>query len=168
MSAEKSYTERIRAVYQDRVYRLALFETLAELTRSPERREKWRVLLELQLETKLRIRPILERQGLETAEDPARRSRGRRHGRVLAHRRWMEFMDSLLAEVSRTIGGLEEIERLAPRLDAPTLGRATATEVALQSFARLELAGRGAESVGPALALLEDARRAPALAAGQG
>ncbi len=41
MASAKSYTERIRDAYQHQVYRDALFETLAELTRSPERREKY-------------------------------------------------------------------------------------------------------------------------------
>ena len=162
MIAEQSYAERIGAAYGHQVYRDALFEALAELARSPRRVQKWHVLRQLQLENRFRIRRILECQGLETTEDPARRACGRRHGRTLARRRWMDLMDSLLAELSGSIRGLEELERLAPRADARSLGRATASEVALRSFARLELSGRGGESLGPALALLDSCRERPA------
>lgn len=165
--AERSFAEQLRAAYQHQVYRDGLFATLAELTRSPERCEKWRVLRQLQLQTKLRLRPVLERHAVATAEDPARRARGQRHGHALVRLRWMDFMDSLLAEASNAISGFEAVERSAPRADAPTLGRATATEVAVQSFARLELAGRGAESVAPALALLDRGPVAAPLAIGQ-
>lgn len=152
--ARTAYLERIEDAYQGGVYAESLFATLASQAPRAARAEKWRVLERLVRDTLERIRPILVRLGGAVAADPARRALGVQHGSDLAGRRWLDFMDLLLVEVTRSIERFEQLERLAEPADARVLARVTAHEVALQSFARLELAGRGRESLRPALALL--------------
>ena len=146
MSSESEYRDRIAAAYQGEVYGEALFGTLARLSERSDRRRKWRILQRLEVETKFRLRPVVERLGSNSDEDPARVERGRRHGEALAGQRWMDLMELFLREVEGHVARFEELERLGTPLDASVLARVTAHEVALQSFARLELAGRGATS----------------------
>jgi hypothetical protein len=149
------YLEGIREAHRGEVYGEFLFAALAERTRSAERREKWHTLARLEFETRGRLAPILSR--LDAAAQPPSdlHSKAVRDAEFLAALRWHDLMDLLHAEVTPFISRFEALERLGPPEDRPILARVTAHEVALQSFARLELAGRGGESIQPTLALLE-------------
>ena len=146
------FLKHVSAAYQLSVDRQALFADLASCGWSEARCEKLRVLERLENQTVTLLAGILERANHITSRVPA--ARVRRRARALADGRWIEMIEALANEHVQRVAQLEHLERVAPGIETRHLARGTAHLIALQMFLRLELAGRGRESIRPALALI--------------
>ena len=149
------YLERVMVSYQGEVFGEAIFRELGAKSADPEEPYKWRVLEQLEAETKERLKPLVAALGGDVAEDPAGFERGAGIAAKWAQQSWDEIMGWFQAEVPKYVRFLEKLETDARIEDRELLGRVTAHEKALEEFAARELAGRGTESLEPVLALLD-------------
>lgn len=150
------YLRRVNESYQGESYGEALFRELAARTGDPDQNYKWRVLGQLELETKLRLRPLVERLGGDTAEAEDNASRGRDDAESMAAKDWPDLMSAFDSMLPKYVRFFEKLEAMAPEGDRELLAAVTAHELAIQDFTKLELEGRGRESVEPVIALLKN------------
>ena len=142
--------------YQGEVYGEALFRALAEQETNEQRREKWRVLEQLERETKERIRPAVAELGATTEEDPARIKEGEDLAARLAAVPWGDLMKGFRSELERFVSEFEKAEALAPPGGVELLRDITRHEKALLEFSVREIEGHEAHSLEPVLALLRE------------
>lgn len=154
MSGDLGHLERVRAAYRFASDREALFADLAGGPWSADRSAKLRVLGRLENETIALLGSVLEAANKVEALPESSAASARRRARALADRRWVEVIETLAGELAKRVPPIERLERLAPAREVPLLACVTAHHIALQMFMRLELAGRGRESILPALALI--------------
>lgn len=154
MHCDHGYREQVGVAYQSASNREVLFADLVRCGWSKDRSAKLRVLQRLEIETITLLGSILDPAELAdiTSRSPA--STVRRRACSLADWRWIEVIEVLDGELAPRGAQLEQLERLAPVGETRRLARVTAHHIALQMFMRLELAGRGRESIQPALALI--------------
>jgi hypothetical protein len=130
--------------YQGEVLGEAMFDAMLESARDESERYKIGLMLQLETETKARLRPILAGQGLSLQEDPQMRPRGAQFARALAQADWNEKMHALAQSVGDT--WLPRYRALTATLPASlrAVGESMVEhEQALLDMARREL---GAES----------------------
>lgn len=150
------YLGRVREAYQGEVYGEALFRGLKERAGSREQAYKWRVLEQLERETKLRLRALVEDLGGETDEEIDQLERGESDAAFFARIPWDAFMSGFRRELQKFIDAFEELETLGRPGDAGVLAAVTEHERALLAFAEAELAGDGESSLAPIVRLLEE------------
>jgi hypothetical protein len=88
--------------YQGEVLGEAMFDHMLAPLTDPGERYKMALLLQLETETKARLRPVLAAQGLSVQEDPQMRPRGEQFARDLAASTWQEKMTALHRAVADT------------------------------------------------------------------
>jgi hypothetical protein len=149
------YHAYVEECFQGEVYGEALFRTMADLCEVPERARKFRVLQQLERETKEFLLPSVRAAGFAGDESHERISEGEVLGAQLAKLPWQELMRRLQTELERYVREFEQAEGLAPPGKESFLQQVTAHEKALLDFATRELAGdvRG-NSLEPVTALL--------------
>ena len=149
------YNAYVEECFQGEVYGEALFRTMADLCEVPERARKFRVLQQLERETKEFLLPAVREAGYAGDESPERISEGEVQGAQLAKTPWQELMRGLQTELKGYVREFEQAEGLSPPGKESLLQRVTAHERALLDFATRELAGdvRG-DSLEPVTALL--------------
>ncbi len=152
--AARTYAAYLEECYQGEVGGEALFRAMANATQDEQAARKLRVLEQLERETKEFLRPELEAAGGAVTEDPKRIADGKKLGTRLARMAWPELMRTFESSLVRFIAHFEKSESLAPRGKEDVLRHVTAHERALLEFTKLEIAGRGAESLAPVVALL--------------
>lgn len=151
----ENYLERVVRSYQGEVFGEKLFQDMAAKSSNPEETYKWRVLEQLERETKERLRPLVAELGGDVAENPDRFEEGAKIAARWADQSWDEIMGWFRAELPRYVQFFEKLELDARLEDRELLARVTAHERALEEFAERELAGRGADSLAPVIALLD-------------
>ena len=94
MNASK-YRQGVAEMYQGELLGEALFSRAASLARTDDQRFKLCVLLQLETETKARLRPLVARLGLNLVEDEAVRAEGLRLGSEIGSLPWADFLQML-------------------------------------------------------------------------
>jgi hypothetical protein len=133
----------LQEFYQGEILGEAMFDAMLQSARSDSERYKIALMLQLETETKARLRPYLAAQGLPLQEDPQMRPRGEQFARELARATWTEKMQALEQSISRT--WLPRYRELTATLPPPlrAIGQSmVAHEQALLDMARRELAGQ--------------------------
>ena len=138
----------------------ALFGTMAELCEDPEAARKFRVLQQLERETKELLLPATREVGNSGDESPERIEDGEKLGATLANAPWSGLMTGFQTELERFVLEFEQAENLAPSGKEKLLRHVTAHERALLSFAKRELEPNGSD---PLQAILDLLQEAPAL-----
>ncbi len=154
MFCDRGYLKQVGAAYRLALAREALFSDLAKRPWSGDRCAKLRVLRRLESETIALLGSILDSADVADIVSRSATASVRSQARALAGRRWIEIIEKLCVELAMRVAQIEHLERLAPAGEIQQLARVTAHHIALQMFMRLELAGRGRESIQPALALI--------------
>ena len=147
------YRTYLEERFQGEVFGEALFRTLADRCKDPERARKLRVLEQLEHETKEFLRPAVREAGYPGREKPERISQGEAQGAALATVPWQDLMRGLQQELSRFVADFERAEDLAPPGNESVLRHVTAHERALLDFAIRELDGSD-DSLQSVIALL--------------
>ena len=153
--ATSSYNAYVEECFQGEVYGEALFRTMAELCEVPQRARKFRVLQQLERQTKEFLLPATREAGFAGDESPERISEGEVLGAQLAKVPWQDLMRSFQMELEGYVREFEQAEGLAPPGKESLLQHVTAHERALLDFATRELAGDACgNSLEPVIALL--------------
>jgi len=141
----------LQEFYQGEILGEAMFDAMLKSASNESERYKIALMLQLETETKARLRPHLAAQGLPLQEDPQMRPRGEQEARELERAAWSDKMGALAQSLSRTwLPRYRELtSTLPPSLRA--VGESmVAHEQALLDMAQREVAGdseRSDESV---------------------
>jgi len=141
--------------FQGEVFGEAMFRTMANLCDDPARAQKFRVLEQLERETKQFLLAALREAGHSCEESPARINDGETLGAALASVPWPDLMRGFQREFRQFADEFESAEALAPAGKESVLRHLTTHERALLDFATRELEGsRVGESLQSVVALL--------------
>jgi hypothetical protein len=137
----------LQEFYQGEILGEAMFDAMLQSARNESERYKIGLMLQLETETKARLRPHLAAHGLSLQENPRMRPDGERFARELANATWDEKMRALEQSLSNT--WLPRYQELTAALPPPlrAIGQSMVEhEQALLEMARRELAGESHRS----------------------
>lgn len=135
------YLKRIsKHVYQGEVFGEGIFSAFYAAESDPERQRKLANLLQLETETKARLRPFMVHLGLSLTE-PDVSSVVKGYAEGYAARSWHEHMQSLLETTAKYIEEFKAIEAHASGYEKRMARIMVAHEESLNVFARMELDG---------------------------
>lgn len=155
---KSGYQDYLEKRFHEETLGEAVFRTLAEQTGDAGRREKWRSLQQLEKETKELLGRELARLGAPIAEDPAMIARGESEGQRMAALPWPDLMIRLRPVFEGFIEIFETAEAEADGgWNRGLIEHVTRHERALLAFTLREAEGRGEESLGEVVALLDSA-----------
>jgi len=158
VNAKDDFISKVERAYQGEVYGEALYSGIADAIDDPVRSEKWRVLTELEVVTKARMRDLVAKLGGDSKESEASRQRGIDNVQKYVSLQWADFMKLYSQELDPVIARYADLEQRCASEDAATLRLLTEHEVVTKAFCDLELAGRPDISINPTLELLATAR----------
>jgi len=151
-------TEYLRGVnefmYQGEVLGEAILACYVSLEQNAERRYKWGTILQLETETKARLRPFLIRLGLSIAQDDTR-ERIADFAQTFASKSWPDHMKELAGITGFYLEQFCAIESAAPENEHEVAHSMVVHEAAIKRFAELELAGDSANSLNDVVAQLQ-------------
>jgi predicted PhzF superfamily epimerase YddE/YHI9 len=140
--------QALTELYQGEVLGEAAFDAIMPHLEDDRQRYVVATMLQLETETKARLRPIAALYGLEVTEDPAQRAAGAGLGAELARATWLEKMQVLSDITGGTyLPRYQEFAALAGPEDAEITGYMVEHEASLFEVAKRELAGHTANSV---------------------
>jgi hypothetical protein len=141
--------------YQGEVLGEAMFDAMLASARNESERYRIALMLQLETETKARLRPILAAQGLPLQEDPQMRPRGEQFARELENADWGEKMRALARSLSQTwLPRYRVLTATLPPTLRPVGESMVEHEQALLEMARRELGGQSERSDEPVRGLL--------------
>ena len=141
--------------YQGEVLGEAFFLYCVAQESDPERRYKWGSLLQLETETKARLRPLLARLGLSLVQDDVS-AQVAEHTSGFCDKSWQQQMELIAAVTDFYLVKFRAIEAAAPEGEERRMATAmVAHETAINNFAKLELAGDGRNSIAEVVAQLQ-------------
>jgi hypothetical protein len=139
--AASDYKTYLEQRFQGEVFGEALFRTMANLCHDPARAQKFRVLEQLERETKEFLLPALREAGSSGDENCERINQGQALGAALANVPWPDLMRGFQEKFRRFADEFESAETLAPTGEESVLRHVTTHERALLDFATRELEG---------------------------
>jgi hypothetical protein len=154
-SASAPHLAALQEFYQGEILGEAMFDAMLQSARTESERYKIALMLQLETETKARLRPHLAALGLPLQEDPQMRPRGEQFARELQQATWNEKMRALEHSIGHI--WLPRYRELTAALPAPlrAIGESmVAHEQALLEMVRRELAGEPDRSDEPVRSLL--------------
>jgi hypothetical protein len=140
--------------YQGEVLGEAFFAACVALESDQERRQKWGTLLQLESETKARLRPFMVRLGLGIAQDDVSARIAELTGDFAA-KPWRQHMQEIADITDFYLQKFRAIEQAAPADEREMAGTMVAHEAAIHKFARMELAGETETSLRAVVAQLQ-------------
>jgi hypothetical protein len=153
--ASAPHLAALQEFYQGEILGEAMFDSMLRSAGNTTERYKLALMLQLETETKARLRPFLVAEGLPLQEDPRMRPEGEHFARDLEGATWNEKMQALADSIGQTwLPRYRQLtDAMPPALRA--VGESMVThERALLEMARRELAGQSARSDEPVLDLL--------------
>ncbi|HUN57415.1 MAG TPA: hypothetical protein VMU41_04825 [Candidatus Binataceae bacterium] len=151
-------TEYLNAVnkfmYQGEVLGEAILGCYVALEQDPLRRYKWGTILQLETETKARLRPFMTRLGLSIAQDDTRQAIAE-FAQTFASKSWPEHMRELVGITGIYLDKFRVIADAAPPDERDVTHSMVIHEAAIKKFAELELAGDSANSLNDVIAQLQ-------------
>lgn len=146
--------------YQGEVMGEAIFNCYLNLETDPIRKYKWGTLLQLESETKIRLRPFVSQLGLSIVEEE--------HGKEIAEftkgfasKPWRQHMQEIVRVTDFYVGKFREIEAAAPESEREVAHSMVVHETSIKRFAELELAGDDRNSLNDVIAQLHYPLAAP-------
>jgi hypothetical protein len=141
-------------IYQGEVLGEAVFNLYLGLEENAERRYKLATLLQLESETKVRLRPFMTQLGLSIAQEDVR-DRVAEFAQSYASKSWRQHMEELAGIINFFLEKFREIENDAPASEREVAHSMVVHESALNKFAQLELAGDANNSLNDVIAQLQ-------------
>ena len=127
-------------LYQGELRGEVLFASYVALEQDAGRRHKWATCLQLETETKERLRPFLVRLGLSVAQEAIPERLGE-FARTYTSKSWRQHMEELVGITDRYLEKFRAIEAAAPPDEREIAHSMVVHEFALKRFAQLELEG---------------------------
>jgi hypothetical protein len=145
----------LQEFYQGEILGEAMFDAMLKSASDELERYKIALMLQLETETKARLRPHLAAQGLPLEEDPQMRPRGEHEARELERAAWGEKMGALAHSLSQTwLPRYRELTATLPPSLRAVGESMVAHEQALLEMAQREVAGDSERSDEPVRKLL--------------
>jgi hypothetical protein len=148
-----AYLEGVRALYDGEVFGERVLLTLYAAAKAPRDAYHFATILQLETETKARLRPLMLKYGLGLDEtgDPAVIP-----PRVEAYLGgdWRGYAVGMAVRLRPILTRYEAIAALGPSEDQPILQAVVRHEAALLAWAEAEAEGPSDESLAPIIALL--------------
>jgi len=141
--AISTYMRTLLRYYEEEISGEAYFYGLAEHF---SEREKTILLARIERHAATAVEPLLEKYGLEPADEAALEREGQSHVGLHQSYDWEQFMTYIIERYPLYTEDFLALERMAPAEDQATLKKLTDHEVAVIDFAKKELAGE-ADSV---------------------
>lgn len=160
VNSRDDFISKVERAYQGEVYGEALYGGIANAMADPGRAEKWRVLTELEVVTKARMRDLVAKLGGDTRESEVYRQKGIDNVQKYAGMPWDDFMTLYSRELDPVIKRYAALEQQCAPEDAETLRLLTEHEVVTKAFCNLESAGRPDISIDPTRELIAKMRAA--------
>jgi hypothetical protein len=155
MDSSAPHLAALQEFYQGEILGEAMFDAMLQAARDDNERYKIGLMLQLETETKARLRPVLAAQGLPLQEDPRMRPDGERFGRALDHADWNAKMRALGDSIGQTwLPRYRELTAALPPLLRAVGQSMVEHEQALLEMARRELTGQSHRSDEPVRSLL--------------
>jgi uncharacterized iron-regulated protein len=148
-----AYRAGLQTLYDGEVMGERLLLALHVAAHAPHEADCFAHILQLETETKARLRPLLLKYGMSLAEDadlggiPARLA-------GYASQTWREYNAATANRLAGVLRDYEAIAALGPADDQPILQAVVRHEAALLDWARAEAAGETDQSLAAILALL--------------
>ena len=136
----EEYHAGVTELYQGEIIGEGLFSTLLA-TCPQERAYGMALLLQLEGEAKVRLRPLLWRLGLSVAEDQAMRAAGIQVAGKLKQMPWRQALLELAELVKPYLARYQALEAAAPDSDKPHVRFMVNHEMTVLRFAELAAAG---------------------------
>ena len=153
---DDAYLKGVAELYQGEVLGEVVFDQLLRTVEGAEQRYKVATMLQLETETKARLRPLLIRRGVSLCEDPAYRAQGMAIAEMIGPLSWHDKMNALYESLrDQYVPRYKEIAALAPAEDAEDTMSMVTHESALCEMARREVSGMADRSAEPVVALLK-------------
>jgi hypothetical protein len=141
--------------YQGEILGEAMFDTMLQSATTASERYKIGLMLQLETETKARLRPVLAAQGVSLQEDPGMRPEGERFARELASATWNQKMRTLADSIGQTwLPRYRELTAALPQHLRAVGQSMVEHEQALMEMARREAQGDSERSHEPVHELL--------------
>ena len=148
-----AYRAGLQTLYDGEVMGERLLLALHPSAHSPHEADCFAHILQLETETKARLRPLLLKYGMSLAENadlggiPARLA-------GYASQTWRAYNAATATRLAAVLQRYEAIAALGPAEDQPILQAVVRHEAALLDWARAEAAGETGQSLAPIVALL--------------
>jgi hypothetical protein len=147
-------------IYQGEVFGEAILASYLALETDAEHRYKWATLMQLETETKARLRPFLARLGLGVAQnDVSDKVAG--FAKAFASKSWQQHMKEIAEITDFYLAKFREIHSAAPPEDREVTQSMVVHEAAIGRFAQLELSGQADSSLDEVIAQLKYPLPAP-------
>jgi len=141
-------------MYQGEVFGEAILASYLALEKDAERRYKWATLMQLETETKARLRPFLARLGLSVAQDDVS-DKVAGFAKAYASKSWQQHMKEVGEITDFYIAKFREIDAAAPPEEREVTHSMVVHEAAIGRFAQLELSGQADSSLDEVIAQLK-------------
>jgi hypothetical protein len=141
-------------MYQGEVFGEAVLDCYVRLEQDAERRHKWGTLLQLESETKTRLRPFQTQLGLGIAQKDVR-SQVAQFAESFAAKSWREHMEELVGITTFYLEKFRAIAAASAATEREVTQSMVVHESAIQRFVQLELAGDSANSLNDVVAQLK-------------
>jgi len=138
--SEANYPECLRELYESEIFGEALTLALLAVAKNERERLHHATLLQLETETKARLRPFLYKHGISLSEDmdltpvPQLVS-------AYENSSWKEFMGVTIPVVKQYLSRFEEIAKAGPEEDQEYLQSMVRHESAILQWMEMEAAG---------------------------
>ena len=140
-------------LYQGEVLGEAVFARFLAREEDPLRRYKWASLMQLESETKVRLRPFLAYLGLPIADADVK-AQADGFAQNYATTPWADHMKTIVDVTDFYLGKFRAVAAFAPDCDRDVTQSMIAHEEAIQNFAKAELAGNARTSIDDVVAQL--------------
>ncbi len=142
MSIEQ-FKNDLSELYQGEILGEVLFDQMLSHFQTPDEQYKLSVLLQLETETKARLRPHVAFLGINLQEQTESRKAGLDIALSLAGKSWEEAMSDIRDIVEPAVNRYKEIASSAPPEYRQLAESMLLHEQSLYEFAQLELSGEG-------------------------
>lgn len=151
-------TEYLKAInrymYQGEVFGEAILAAYVALEPDANRRYKWGTILQLETETKARLRPFMMRLGLSIAQDDVSEQL-KEFVQKFASKSWRDHMQEFASITSVYLEKFRAIAHAAPDGEREVADSMVTHEAAIHRFTQLELDGDGDNSLNDVIAQLQ-------------
>jgi len=145
----------LQELYQGEIIGEIILDKMLHLFSEPDLKQKIGVALQLETETKARLRPALMQLGLDIAEAEGSREVGLELATVMRGKNWREAMSTLRDIVKPAVERYQEIAAAAPAEFQSLAQSMVVHEQSLLDFAEQELSDNTENSLDAIIAQLE-------------
>lgn len=155
MGEQASFTDQLIEMYQGEVIGEVLFNAMLAMYPEPDQQYKSATMLQLETETKARLRPALAALGADLTELEASREAGHSFVDALAGKDWSGAMQVLSEGITPYVERYREIAASAPTDYRDVAESMVEHEEVLHQFVTAESAGEGEQALQALVAQLQ-------------